>query len=117
LITSDLADSIALSPPVHVVASWVDEADEPRKRRFAHPFTIGRDGDIALMDKRVSRRHAQVLFTNGAWTVKDLESANGTFLDGERVTEAPIPQSSTLRFHQRGPKVRLRIEDPQTDPH
>jgi len=40
----------------------------------------------SLDDSRVSRRHARVAFDGAAWTVVDLDSRNGTFVDGERVT-------------------------------
>src|SRR3981081_1333757 len=36
-------------------------------------------------DERVSRRHARVRFENGRWSIQDLESRNGTFVDGMRV--------------------------------
>src|SRR5262249_21746304 len=36
-------------------------------------------------DDRASRRHARVAFQNGRWSVEDLESRNGTFVDGMRV--------------------------------
>ena len=114
LITTDLVGG-TLSPPVSLVATWVDESDEPRRRRFAHPFVIGREGDIALLDKRVSRRHAQVFYADGAWRVRDLDSANGTFMDGEPVAEAALPADGFLRFHRRGPTLRLQIDQEDDD--
>jgi pSer/pThr/pTyr-binding forkhead associated (FHA) protein len=46
---------------------------------------IGREGDIAISDGRVSRRHAQVTSTNGALTLEDLGSTNGTSLNGTKL--------------------------------
>jgi pSer/pThr/pTyr-binding forkhead associated (FHA) protein len=43
---------------------------------------IGREGDIAVADGRVSRRHAQVTNEGGVLTVEDLGSTNGTKVDG-----------------------------------
>ncbi len=40
--------------------------------------TIGREGDIALSDGRVSRRHAQITNTDGVLVIEDLGSTNGT---------------------------------------
>jgi DNA-binding NtrC family response regulator len=45
-------------------------------------LTIGR-GDLA--DDRLSRIHAEVRFVDGRWCVRDLDSRNGTFADGQRV--------------------------------
>jgi hypothetical protein len=53
-------------------------------------FTIGRDAgnQIVLNDKLVSRRHAQLTFLdNGQVMIKDLGSSNGTFVNGNRITE------------------------------
>lgn len=49
--------------------------------------TIGRlrDCDICLADVNVSRQHAALTFADDAWTVEDLDSTNGTFVNGERV--------------------------------
>jgi transcriptional regulator with AAA-type ATPase domain len=49
--------------------------------------TIGRDPEcgVRLADKRASRRHAEVAFLDGRWLVRDLDSHNGTFLDGRRI--------------------------------
>jgi len=47
--------------------------------------TIGRAGtnQIVVKDERCSRQHAEIFLTRGAWTVRDLDSRNGTFV-GER---------------------------------
>lgn len=41
--------------------------------------------DIVLPGAAVSRRHARVRFRDGAWILQDLNSTNGTFLNGRRV--------------------------------
>ncbi len=50
-------------------------------------ITIGRlpDCDVVLDDKGASRRHAQIRSQDGAATLTDLGSTNGTQLNGERV--------------------------------
>lgn len=46
---------------------------------------IGRTGDIELSDHTVSRRHAEIRREGGTWVLHDLNSANGTYLNGVRV--------------------------------
>ncbi|RME97839.1 MAG: FHA domain-containing protein [Chloroflexi bacterium] len=45
-----------------------------------------RDNDVILLDLRSSRHHLEINLTGGEWVLTDLGSANGTLLNGERVT-------------------------------
>lgn len=47
----------------------------------------GNDVDIYIDDTSVSRQHATILFRDLEFRIKDLESSNGTFLNGSEVTE------------------------------
>ena len=51
-------------------------------------FSIGRDkeNDIVMVDFAVSRRHAQITVEQEGYVVKDLQSANGTRVNGKLVT-------------------------------
>jgi DNA-binding winged helix-turn-helix (wHTH) protein len=51
---------------------------------------IGRDSESALWidDASVSRRHAQVVVTDGRARLEDLDSKNGTFLNGRKISRA-----------------------------
>src|SRR5689334_21739164 len=46
-------------------------------------MSIGRSSanDIAIADLSLSRRHSAIRFANGSYTVRDLESNNGTFVN------------------------------------
>lgn len=52
-------------------------------------ITVGReeDCDISIPDRQVSRHHAIFRFTPNGSFVEDLESKNGTFLNGRRLSE------------------------------
>ena len=54
------------------------------------PLTIGRDRgcELALADAEVSRRHARLETQGGIVFLRDLESSNGTFLNGRRLDDA-----------------------------
>ncbi|HEX7709282.1 MAG TPA: SpoIIE family protein phosphatase [Thermoanaerobaculia bacterium] len=54
--------------------------------------SIGRASDCAIpiKDRYLSRRHAEIVSFNGGWMLKDLGSANGTYLNGARVERDEI---------------------------
>ncbi len=54
--------------------------------------TIGRaDGNtIQINDKRASKSHAEILYEAGEFVLRDLESANGTLLNGEYVVNPVV---------------------------
>ncbi len=56
---------------------------------FSNKFTVGRslDNDIALPDPLISRYHFDIRWEDASWWINDLNSANGTFLDGNRITQ------------------------------
>jgi len=51
------------------------------------PFTIGskEENALSLKGEGISRYHAEIVFENGAWLLKDLGSRNGTFVAGRKV--------------------------------
>jgi serine phosphatase RsbU (regulator of sigma subunit)/pSer/pThr/pTyr-binding forkhead associated (FHA) protein len=51
------------------------------------PISIGRAAEctIPIKDRYLSRRHAEIVEARGGWLLKDCGSANGTWLNGERV--------------------------------
>ena len=53
---------------------------------------IGRDpaAEISLADEGISRRHAKVTRRGGTVLLTDLGSANGTFVNGVRITSVPL---------------------------
>lgn len=52
---------------------------------------IGREAesDVQIADRQVSRQHAEVTRTDQGFMLRDLGSKNGTFLNGEPVTQVP----------------------------
>ncbi len=58
-------------------------------------LTIGRSSESGLVirDDYTSTHHAKLMLWNDRWVIQDLDSTNGTFLDGQRVTvpvEVPL---------------------------
>jgi pSer/pThr/pTyr-binding forkhead associated (FHA) protein len=55
--------------------------------------------DLVLPDDSVSTVHAKLQRREGIWVIVDVGSTNGTFADGERVTDdAPLTPGALLRF-------------------
>lgn len=80
--------------------SWRGVVDVEGKR---HPLTksrtvIGRgsDADITIADAGTSRRHVEILWDGEHAMVRDLNSTNGTLLDGRKIAEAPLPPDAVI---------------------
>ena len=65
-----------------------------RSRSTTTVTTVGRhpDSDIFLDDITVSRRHAEIVRGADGFVVRDVGSLNGTYLNRERIEEAPLRQ-------------------------
>ncbi|HEY1881733.1 MAG TPA: FhaA domain-containing protein [Candidatus Cybelea sp.] len=67
----------------------------------------GDDSEIVLLDPSVSRAHAIVEFDAGEPVVRDLDSTNGTYVNGRRVRVESLQDGDELRFGN----TRMRFED------
>ena len=71
--------------------------------------TVGRveDNSFQIADGSVSSHHAEIILQGTDIVVKDLNSTNGTFINGEKITETVLKPGQTLRLGQ----VELKIDD------
>jgi pSer/pThr/pTyr-binding forkhead associated (FHA) protein len=63
--------------------------------------TLGRDeaNDVVVPDDmQVSRVHATIAQRNGQWALVDLESRNGSYVNGRLIHEHPLRDGDQLRF-------------------
>jgi diguanylate cyclase (GGDEF)-like protein len=76
-------------------------------RLSLEPQRIGRaqDSDIFVADDGVSRRHAVITQVAGAFLLEDKNSANGTFVGGQRIERHVLRDGDTLQF---GPTATFR---------
>ena len=56
----------------------------------------GSDADITIADAGTSRRHVEILWDGERAMVRDMNSTNGTLLNGQKVVEAALAPDSTV---------------------
>ncbi len=67
----------------------------------SEPLTIGRSSDSGLVirDDYTSTHHARLMLWDDVWMIQDLDSTNGTFIDGNRVSvPTPVPLNTPVRI-------------------
>ena len=88
-----------------------------RERFEKSPVTVGRHplSDLKFdpdADIDVSARHAELREVEGAWTVFDQQSTNGTFVNGTRIADQRrLFNGDTLGLGAKGPQVEVHIAD------
>ena len=83
------------------IVRLTDEPKAPNTVRLDRDVvSIGRGSDRAVHidDRACSRHHAEIQRLGGRWILRDLESANGTWLNGKRVVEASLEDGDELRI-------------------
>jgi pilus assembly protein CpaF len=91
-------------------------SSEPRRLEVDKPavlFGKHAECDVVLQSSKVSRRHARLTQRNGGLVIEDLESTNGTSVNGEPVTgERKIGPGDVIAIGD----VTVRIEPPPVAP-
>ena len=82
----------------------------------AEKTTVGRveDNSFQIAEPSVSSHHCEVMLRGNDIIVKDLNSTNGTFINGEKVTEATLKPGQILRLGQI--EMRLETDTPPPSP-
>lgn len=86
------------------------------KRRVVIPLEadeilVGRHGaaDIRFSDMSVSRYHAVLYVSNGVWSVMDLDSKSGTYVNGRKIrTQVQLKDMDEIQFGSYGVIIRQR---------
>jgi pSer/pThr/pTyr-binding forkhead associated (FHA) protein len=74
---------------------------------------VGRapDNDAVINDATVSLYHLQLRRDGVSCRARDLDSTNGTWLNGERITDAEVPPSAVLKLGTQGPEFGIVFEE------
>ena len=61
---------------------------------------IGRDAsvDVVLQGRHISRRHAALFLQDNQLWIKDLNSSNGTLVNGNRISEQPLHVNDEIQI-------------------
>lgn len=76
--------------------------------------TVGRleDNTFQIPEPSVSSHHCEVILRGAEVVIRDLDSTNGTFISGNKITEAPLKPGQILRLGQ----IEMRLETDATAP-
>ncbi len=58
----------------------------------------GTDADIRFDDELISRRHCEIRFDGNSFQIRDLDSTNGTFIDGQEVQNCTFEPKNRLQI-------------------
>ena len=78
---------------------------------------VGRstDNNVVLYSAVVSRHHVELHRTEAGWGIKSI-GTNGTYLDGHRITEAPVTDGMVIRLARSGPNIQINTDEAKRDP-
>lgn len=76
----------------------------------ADEILIGRHGsaDIRIPDMSVSRYHALMTITNGVWSISDIGSKSGIYVNGTLVKQARLHENDVIKLGNRRLTIRKR---------
>ena len=100
-IAANMANARANQAPAQPLAQLIDVVTRETLEVNAARCIIGREraaADVILRDPNVSRRHAELTFTGSDWSIEDLNSTNGTFVNNRRITRCPLRNGDLLTF-------------------
>lgn len=105
----------AAAPPVMVTVAQGENASV--RLLFDQAFRIGRDPscEVQISHQKTSRKHAEVYFEDDRWWIRDLQSKNGTILDGRTINQAALPERAKIQLGADGAILLLEITSLEQD--
>jgi pSer/pThr/pTyr-binding forkhead associated (FHA) protein len=81
-------------------ACLVDADGRRLQLRQGAPTKIGRslDNDLVVPFQSISRHHASIAMVDGAFCLRDLESQNGSFVAGKRISDSTLKDGDTVKL-------------------
>ena len=89
----------------------INGSDAGNVYRIEKPrVTIGRSGDLTISDTEASRLHAVIEVRESVIRLEDLNSTNGTLVDGEKII-GPVELTNQSEFQIGGTTIMLIVTD------
>jgi pSer/pThr/pTyr-binding forkhead associated (FHA) protein len=84
--------------PVHTSAEL--EVEGVGRFKISHIATVGRscESQVVINVRSVSRQHARIFYEGGHFWIKDLDSANGTQVNGKKITLQMLADQDKICF-------------------
>lgn len=110
------SDDMHSEPPA-IKVTVKEEGSEQREFRFQKSFFVGRESscEVQVQGMGVSRKHAEVFFDKGRWWIRDLKSANGTFINGEKIEKIPLGSSTRVDLGSGDAELFFSVEGFSSD--
>jgi len=93
----------------HISGGYAGRQDVLSKDRITFGRAADNDVRLSPQDVRASAHHAVLFVSDEGVVVEDLDSTNGTYVNGVRVHRARIQSGDVLQFGRRGPSVMVEI--------
>lgn len=102
-----------MSTPTLGQTSIVVSTGKGPARRITKPFVVGRDSrcDVVVDDQYVGRKHLAVGLEGGVWVASDLQTENGSFVNGRRTARVVLDGTVVVNLGgPDGPALTLKVE-------
>ena len=99
--------------PSRFIRLRTTDGDSQRTLRSSDTVLLGSDHacDLPFDDPAIDDSHAEIYRVGELWWVRDLGSADGTYLDEECIDVAPVAGPAALQLGATGPTVWLDPEN------
>jgi len=70
------------------------------------------DNDVIFtsQDLRASAHHSEIILEGDQFIIQDLQSTNGTYLNGSRVERSPLTNGQVIEFGRKGPRLSFELK-------
>lgn len=95
-----MEELVAPDAEMHLDIRYTDSSQPCSIRIQNQPYEIGRrpDAGVPLMQPSVSRHHARIFHLHAEEIIEDLNSTNGTYVNGVRVNRCVLQHNDVIRI-------------------